>query len=100
MLSWGIALMCNAAVKNKGGLYTTRFLLGVVSYRPNKSHYFRIKHTNLQQAEAGQFPGVILQMTYWYRPDEMSLRLLYFCKLHKICSQIDSRCMKPCLQLI
>jgi hypothetical protein len=32
------------------------------------------------QAEAGQFPGVILQMTYWYRPDEMSLRLLYFCK--------------------
>lgn len=30
MLSWGIALMCNAAVKNKGGLYTTRFLLGVV----------------------------------------------------------------------
>ncbi|QQK45714.1 Sucrose/H+ symporter, plant [Penicillium digitatum] len=44
MLTWGIALMCNAAVKNKGGLYTTRFLLGV--------------------AEAGQFPGVILQMTY------------------------------------
>jgi hypothetical protein len=33
------------------------------------------------QAEAGQFPGVILQMTYWYRPDEMSLRLLYFCKM-------------------
>jgi hypothetical protein len=25
------------------------------------------------------FPGVILQMTYWYRPDEMSIRLLYFC---------------------
>ncbi|KAJ5639955.1 uncharacterized protein N7484_007817 [Penicillium longicatenatum] len=58
MVSWGVALMCNAAVKNKGGLFTTRFLLGL--------------------AEAGQFPGVILQMTYWYRPDEMSLRLLYF----------------------
>lgn len=26
------------------------------------------------------FPGVILQMCYWYRPDEMSIRLLYFCK--------------------
>ena len=26
------------------------------------------------------FPGVILQMTYWYRPDEMSVRLLYFCE--------------------
>ncbi|KAL4766209.1 major facilitator superfamily domain-containing protein [Aspergillus foveolatus] len=58
MVSWGIFLMCNAAVKNKGGLYATRFLLGA--------------------AEAGLFPGVILQMTYWYRPDEMSLRLLYF----------------------
>ncbi|KAL4885953.1 major facilitator superfamily domain-containing protein [Aspergillus karnatakaensis] len=58
MITWGAVLMGNAAVKNKGGLYATRFLLGV--------------------AEAGQFPGVILQMTYWYRPDEMSLRLLYF----------------------
>jgi hypothetical protein len=26
------------------------------------------------------FPGVILQMCYWYRPDEMSVRLLYFCQ--------------------
>lgn len=26
------------------------------------------------------FPGVILQMCYWYRPDEMSIRLLYFCE--------------------
>jgi hypothetical protein len=26
------------------------------------------------------FPGVILQLSYWYRPDEMSVRLLYFCK--------------------
>ncbi|OKL62347.1 hypothetical protein UA08_02828 [Talaromyces atroroseus] len=58
MVGWGIVLMCNAAVKDKGGLFTTRFFLGL--------------------AEAGQFPGVILQMTYWYRPDEMSLRLLYF----------------------
>ncbi|KAL3487468.1 major facilitator superfamily domain-containing protein [Aspergillus germanicus] len=58
MISWGTFLLCNVAAKNKGGLYVTRFLLGA--------------------AEAGQFPGVILQMTYWYRPDEMSLRLLYF----------------------
>ncbi|KAJ5291018.1 hypothetical protein N7478_000269 [Penicillium angulare] len=58
MVSWGIISMCGAAVSNKAGLYAVRFMLGV--------------------AEAGQFPGVILQMTYWYRPDEMSLRLLYF----------------------
>ncbi|KAJ5618328.1 hypothetical protein N7528_006971 [Penicillium herquei] len=53
MVSWGIISMCGAAVSNKGGLYAVRFMLGV--------------------AEAGQFPGVILQMTYWYRPDEIGL---------------------------
>lgn len=35
-----------------------------------------------RQFEAGMFPGVILQMTYWYRPDEMSVRLLYFCEFN------------------
>ncbi|KAI1333614.1 putative pantothenate transporter [Xylariaceae sp. FL0016] len=58
MISWGIALILHTAARNKSALYALRFLLGL--------------------AEAGQFPGVILQMTYWYRPDEMSLRLLYF----------------------
>lgn len=33
-------------------------------------------------------------MTYWYRPDEMSLRLLYFCKLHTIRSQNISHYME------
>ncbi|CAK7203904.1 hypothetical protein SEUCBS139899_006654 [Sporothrix eucalyptigena] len=58
IVSWGIAQLCHVPVKNMGGLYATRFLLGLF--------------------EAGMFPGVILQMTYWYRPDEMSIRLLYF----------------------
>ncbi|CAJ2512725.1 Uu.00g008440.m01.CDS01 [Anthostomella pinea] len=58
MVTWGIMLACHVAVTNKQGLYVTRFFLGL--------------------AEAGMFPGILLQMTYWYRPDEMSLRLLYF----------------------
>ncbi|KAI1348216.1 major facilitator superfamily domain-containing protein [Xylaria sp. FL0043] len=58
MITWGIVLVLHVPVINKQGLYTARFFLGL--------------------AEAGMFPGVILQMTYWYRPDEMSLRLLYF----------------------
>ncbi|UKZ61444.1 uncharacterized protein TrAtP1_002709 [Trichoderma atroviride] len=58
IVTWGICLMLHAAVHNKGGLYTTRFFLGL--------------------AESGQFAGILLQMCYWYRPDEMSLRLLYF----------------------
>ncbi|KAI0906397.1 major facilitator superfamily domain-containing protein [Ustulina deusta] len=61
MLTWGIVLALHVPVTNKQGLYATRFFLGL--------------------AEAGMFPGIILQMTYWYRPDEMSLRLLYFCAL-------------------
>ncbi|KAF2731715.1 MFS general substrate transporter [Polyplosphaeria fusca] len=58
MVTWGIATACHAAVKNKEGLYAARFFLGLF--------------------EAGMFPGVILQMCYWYRPDEMSVRLLFF----------------------
>ncbi|KAK2753336.1 hypothetical protein FQN55_003465 [Onygenales sp. PD_40] len=58
MVTWGIVLACHAAVHNKEGLYAARFFLGMF--------------------EAGLFPGVILQMCYWYRPDEMALRLLYF----------------------
>lgn len=30
MISWGIALLCHVAVSNKEGIYTTRFLLGLV----------------------------------------------------------------------
>ena len=60
MLTWGIVLCCHVACKDKAGIYAARFFLGA--------------------AEAGMFPGVILQMTYWYRPDEMSVRLLYFCE--------------------
>ncbi|KAJ4401495.1 hypothetical protein N0V91_007929 [Didymella pomorum] len=58
MITWGISTACHAAAASKSGLYTARFFLGLM--------------------EAGMFPGVILQMCYWYRPDEMSVRLLYF----------------------
>jgi len=60
MISWGIALLAHVGVRNKEGLYATRFLLGLF--------------------EAGMFPAVISQLTYWYRPDELSMRLLYFCE--------------------
>jgi hypothetical protein len=40
------------------------------------------------QFEAGMFPGVVLQMTYWYRPDEMSLRLLYFCECGRLSRRV------------
>ncbi|SPO02601.1 uncharacterized protein DNG_05274 [Cephalotrichum gorgonifer] len=58
MVTWGIALASHAAVTSKSGLYVARFFLGL--------------------CEAGMFPGVILQMTYWYRADEMTMRMLIF----------------------
>ncbi|KAL4962375.1 major facilitator superfamily domain-containing protein [Aspergillus stella-maris] len=53
MISWGLVTACTAAVKNLGGLYAVRFMLGLT--------------------EAGMFPAIILQMTYWYRPDEIAV---------------------------
>ncbi|KAJ5673849.1 hypothetical protein N7462_009288 [Penicillium macrosclerotiorum] len=61
----------NARIMNKGTDQNIMAQLGITS-----NEYSLI--TVCYYAEAGQFPGVILQMTYWYRPDEMSLRLLYF----------------------
>lgn len=39
-ISWGIVLCTHAAVKNAGGLYTVRALLGLfVSHHPHASSY-------------------------------------------------------------
>ncbi|KIW11869.1 hypothetical protein PV08_09142 [Exophiala spinifera] len=56
MVSWGIVLCCHAAVQNGAGLYTVRAFLGL--------------------AEAGMWPAAILQLCYWYRPDEIAPRVV------------------------
>ncbi|ERT00246.1 pantothenate transporter [Sporothrix schenckii 1099-18] len=56
MISWGTVLCAHAAVKNAGGLYAVRALLGLF--------------------EAGLWPGQLLQLCYWYRPDEMAPRIV------------------------
>ncbi|KAF5235626.1 hypothetical protein FANTH_11645 [Fusarium anthophilum] len=56
MISWGIVLVCHAAVKDAAGLYTVRAFLGLF--------------------EAGLWPGMLLQLCYWYRPDEMASRIV------------------------
>ncbi|KAF5982452.1 hypothetical protein FBULB1_4300 [Fusarium bulbicola] len=55
-ISWGIVLVCHAAVKDAAGLYTVRAFLGLF--------------------EAGLWPGMLLQLCYWYRPDEMASRIV------------------------
>ena len=56
MISWSIVLCAHAAVKNAGGLYAVRALLGLF--------------------EAGLWPGQLLQLCYWYRPDELAPRIV------------------------
>jgi hypothetical protein len=34
-----------------------------------------------EKAEAGMFPAIILQLSYWYRPDEIAVRLVSICEL-------------------
>lgn len=51
---WGTVTACQAAVSNKSGLLALRFLLGMF--------------------EAGMYPGMLAQLVYWYRPDEVSTR--------------------------
>lgn len=57
ILSWGAVLACHAAVKNKHGLYTARFILGMM--------------------EAGMFPGIAAQLCSWYRSDEMGKPIMW-----------------------
>ncbi|EIM91329.1 MFS general substrate transporter [Stereum hirsutum FP-91666 SS1] len=56
MISWGIILCCQAAVRSYGGLVTTRVLLGVM--------------------EGGYFPCIVYHWSFWYSPKEMVPRIL------------------------
>ncbi|CAE6498875.1 unnamed protein product [Rhizoctonia solani] len=55
MFVWGSITMILGAVQNYAGLTAVRFLLGV--------------------SEAGLFPGLVYLFTFWYRPEERSLRI-------------------------
>ncbi|KAL8291394.1 hypothetical protein RQP46_002372 [Phenoliferia psychrophenolica] len=53
---WSIAACCHAAATNRAGLLVARFFLGLF--------------------EAGLYPGILAQLTYWYRPDELAVRMV------------------------
>ncbi|KAI9727584.1 MAG: hypothetical protein M1834_008023 [Cirrosporium novae-zelandiae] len=55
MLSWGALTMGIGGVQNFAGVTAVRFLLGVF--------------------EAGLFPGLVYYLTFWYRPNERSIRV-------------------------
>lgn len=63
---WGTVTACQAAVTNKAGLLSLRFLLGAF--------------------EAGMYPGMLAQIVFWYRPDEVSVRFAIFGVLEALSS--------------
>ncbi|KAF5392071.1 hypothetical protein D9757_003210 [Collybiopsis confluens] len=58
MVTWGIIVCCIGAVQNYQGLLATRILLGA--------------------AEAGYYPGVIYYLAFWFKPEELALRIALF----------------------
>lgn len=58
MISWGIVTLCTSAVSTYGGLITARIFLGL--------------------AEAGFYPGVIMYLCFWYKPNERATRMAIF----------------------
>ncbi|KHN98739.1 MFS transporter [Metarhizium album ARSEF 1941] len=58
MVSWGIITICTAAVTTYGGLLAVRMALGL--------------------AEAGFFPGIMMYLCFWYRPEERATRMAIF----------------------
>jgi MFS family permease len=58
MVTWGIITICTAAVTTYGGLLTVRLFLGL--------------------AEAGFFPGMMMYLCFWYKPEERATRMAIF----------------------
>lgn len=58
MVSWGIITICTAAVTTYGGLIAVRVFLGL--------------------AEAGFFPGIMMYLCFWYKPEERATRMAIF----------------------
>ncbi|TDZ33810.1 MFS transporter prlL [Colletotrichum spinosum] len=56
--TWGIITACHAAAQTRHQLYAMRFLLGMF--------------------EAGMFPGVLAQLSSWYRTDEIGKPVTWF----------------------
>ena len=58
LISWGIVTVATSLVNSVTHLYILRFLLGI--------------------AEAGFFPGMILYITFWFRPKERARNVALF----------------------
>ncbi|GAA5891745.1 hypothetical protein JCM6882_006192 [Rhodosporidiobolus microsporus] len=67
---WSIACACTAASTNAAGILTCRFFLGLF--------------------EGGLYPGIMVFLTFWYRPDEIGVRYALINVLGQWASILDA----------
>lgn len=73
MCSWGAITMGFAGAKSYAGVVVVRFLLGVFEAGEfGKPSTFNIATLITPQ---GLFPGLVYYLTFWYRPEERSIRV-------------------------
>lgn len=70
LFTWGIVLACHAAIQNRQGYYAARVVLGTM--------------------EAGMFPGIMCQLSSWYRSEEMGRPVTWFFAISSLAGIIGS----------
>lgn len=82
---WGVLTIGSSGVTNFPSLAVTRLLLGIFEagkapYQIStqcRSHVSPMIHTN-RVPWLGMYPGLVFYLTFWYRPEERSLRIGIF----------------------
>ncbi|KAK1594598.1 high-affinity nicotinic acid transporter [Colletotrichum navitas] len=69
-LNWGVITACQAAAQTRHQLYAMRFLLGMLV--------------------AGMFPGLMAQLSSWYRTDEIGKPVTWFFAWSKLAGIVGS----------
>ncbi|KAF9873381.1 high-affinity nicotinic acid transporter [Colletotrichum karsti] len=69
IMAWGISACCSAAATNFAGMMCVRFAIGA--------------------AEAGFFPSVLFHYAFWYKPQEMPLRIAFFYSVGQVSSALS-----------
>ena len=85
LFCWGAITIGTSGVTNYASLIGTRLLLGIfeagkVSHQTLKqcrSNSFHPAHAN-RVPSLGMYPGLVFYLTFWYRPEERSLRIAVF----------------------
>ena len=82
LFSWGAITIGSGGVTNFTSLAVTRFLLGIFEAGKTPNQYLTalllLASLILIVLPLGMYPGLVFYLTFWYRPEERSLRIAIF----------------------